>query len=167
MRGVTTMTYQTNPLEYEKHITNPEIPDPENIPEPLGWQVLIRPYPIKDQTKGGIILAETEHYDNNTRVARVVKMGPCAFNRTHHQDREGNAFLWYEVGDFVGIPKFKGSMRKFKGVSFVLLNDDEVVERLPDPMVLEHSKFQLNIPEEDLKKYNTVYNENYMKKRSK
>lgn len=156
------MAYQApNMMEYEKHITDPTIPDPEHLPEPLGWQVLVRPYPIKEQTQGGIILPETDHINNSTRVGRVVSIGKCAFNRTHHQDRGGNNFLWYNVGDFVGYPRHKGSMRKFKGVSYMILNDDEIVEKLIDPMILENSKYELNIPQEDLEKYNTIYNKNF------
>lgn len=159
------MSYQTNSkLSKNEWITNPQVKDPENLPEPLGWTILVRPYPVKEQTKAGIILAsESIDYINGlVNVGRVVKIGPCAYMRPDHKIK-GEQKNWVEVGDFVSWPRHVGAKRKFKGVSFVVLNDDELVEKLPDPMVFNEESFQMEIPEEDLKNYNTIYNPNYGK----
>lgn len=142
-------------------ITDPKIPDPENLPIPLGWNILVRPYPIETMTKGGIILStnDAEYIRNMTNIGRVVSIGPCCWNRSQHRDSEGNHIKWVEVGDFVSYPRFKGDMRRFKGVTYCLLHDDEINEKLPDPFVFaDDDPYWLNIPKEDLKKYNTVYN---------
>jgi hypothetical protein len=66
-----------------------------------------------------------------------------------------------KIGDFVSFPKHTGAFRKFKGVSFVILGDDQIIERLPDPLVFgedNESYMNIDIPKEDLEKYNTIYN---------
>jgi hypothetical protein len=43
-----------------------------------------------------------------------------------------------------------------------MLVDDDIMEILPDPLVFaEEDSHNINIPEEDLKKYNSIYNPNY------
>jgi co-chaperonin GroES (HSP10) len=151
-----------NNLNDNDFITDPNVPDPENLPVPLGWQLLVRPYPIEHMTKGGIILStnDAEYIRNMTNIARVVSIGPCCWNRSQHKDRDGNSIQWVEVGDFVSYPRFKGDMRRFKDVTFCILNDDDIVEKLPDPFVFsDDAPYHLNIPEADLKKYNTIYKE--------
>ena len=68
------------------------------------------------------------------------------------------------MGDFVAYPKHVGAKRKFKGVSYVVLNDDEITDFLPDPQVFNEDGCKLNIPKEDLEMYNTIYNPNFKTK---
>lgn len=139
-------------------ITSPSIKDPKNLPVPLGWNILIRPYPV-ESTSALIIPEDEVNFMNfQMNIGRVVAIGPCCWNRPHHKDADGNKFNWAEVGDFVAYPKNVGKLRKFKGVSFIILGDDEIVEYLPDPMVLEEDGlWKLSIPQKDLEKYNTIY----------
>lgn len=149
-------------------ITSPTIEDPDNLPIPLGWNILIRPYPV--ETTSSIIIPEDEINFMNFQmnIGRVVAVGPCCWNRPHHKDVDGKRFNWAEVGDFVAYPKNVGNLRKFKGVSFIILGDDEIVERLPDPIVLEEEGlYKLNIPKKDLEKYNTIYNKRLLKTKRK
>jgi len=157
------------PIGYQKptnlhdndYISDPNIPDPENLPKMLGWNILVRPYPIEKITRGGIILSasDAEYTRNATNVARVVDVGPCCWNRSQHRNRDGEQFDWVKIGDFVSYPRHVGKMRNYKGVTFVVLADDEINERLIDPMVFdEDDHYNLLIPEEDLKKFNTIYN---------
>jgi co-chaperonin GroES (HSP10) len=151
-------------LDQNSFTTDPLIPDPENLPVPCGWNILVRPYPIEEVTKGGIYLAhnDIDFMSGSTNIGRVVTVGACAWNRSQHRDRDGNYVEWAKEGDFVSYPRHKGAMRKFKGVSFVVLNDDDIMETLPDPMVFhDEGVHTLNIPREDLEKYNTIYNPNY------
>ena len=144
-------------------VTDPSVPDPENLPVPLGWTLLIRPYPIQEKTKGGIILTSDDRnlVANLTNIGRVVSIGKCCWNRAMHTDREGKQSNWVEVGDFVSYPKHTGSKRKFKDVSYIILNYDEITDFLPDPQVYNDSGMKLNIPQEHLEKYNTIYNKNF------
>lgn len=158
------MSYQgSNRLNFEGWVTDPKIPDPENIPIPLGWNILIRPYPMSEKTTAGIILSsETKDFAANiTNIGRVVAIGPCSWSRSYHTDKDGNRFDWVKVGDFVSFPKFAGHKRKYKGVSFIILGDDEITDLLPDPLVFKEQGMTIDIPKEDLEKYNTVYNSDY------
>jgi co-chaperonin GroES (HSP10) len=154
-------SYQSNNrIDSVAWITDPTIPDPENLPVPLGWCVLIRPYPVsQNQERTKILLATTEldFMNHVTNIGRVVAVGPCAWNRPEHRMKDGTQKDWVQVGDFVSYPKNVGSRRKYKGVSYVLLVDDEINEQLPDPQVFNEGFFKINIPQEHLEKYNTVY----------
>lgn len=145
-------------------ITDPTVPDPENLPEPLGWTILVRPYPIKNTSKGGIILdsTTTDFANYMTNIGRVVKIAPCCWNRAEHAI-DGVKQPWVEVGDFVEYAANTGLKRKFKGVSYMVLMDDELISRLPDPCVYAEQTMSIDIPQDQLEKYNTVYNKEYMK----
>jgi co-chaperonin GroES (HSP10) len=145
-------------LDQNSWITDPSIPDPDNIPEPLGWCILVRPYPvIQNKQKSTIIMPgnELDFMNYVTNIGRVVSVGPCCWNRAEHKMKDGSQKDWVKPGDFVSFPKNVGQRRKFKGVSYVLLVDDEIVERLPDPQVFDDGFYKISIPEEDLVKYNT------------
>ena len=149
------------PTKIDKNgwITPPEVDDPDNLPKPLGWTLLVRPYPIVQSRQSSIIMPESDidYMNYVTNIGRVVAVGPCCWTRPEHRDQDGNQFAWAQVGDFVSYPKNTGARRKFKGVSYVLLVDDEIVEKLEDPQVLENDFYTIDIPEEHLKKYNTIY----------
>lgn len=150
------------PTKLDKNgwITPPDIADPENLPEPLGWTLLVRPYPVK-QAKSTIIMPDTDidYMNYVSNIARVVSIGPCCWTRPEHRNKDGQRFDWIQVGDFVSYPKNAGARLKFKGVSYVLLVDDEIVQKLPDPQVFDDDFYTLDIPEDHLKKYNTIYKE--------
>ena len=149
-------------LDQTSWITDPNIPDPENLPKPLGWCLLVRPYPVELKSKSQLIIPDSEidFLNHVTNIGRVVSIGPCCWTRREHQNKDGEQFDWVKVGDFVSYPKNVGSRRKYKDVSYVLLVDDEINEVLPDPQVFNDSDtfgYRVNIPEDHLKKYNTVY----------
>lgn len=77
--------------------------------EPCGSSILVQIRSPKLQTKGGIILT-TDVQDTikwNTVTAKVVAIGPVAFrNRTTLETWPEKA--WFNVGDFVRVPKYGG-----------------------------------------------------------
>lgn len=146
-------------LSTNSWITAPEEPDPKNLPEPLGWHLLIRPYPIKSLSSLTLPGSEVDFMNYVTNIGRVVAIGPACWNRVEHKNKEGTRFEWCKVGDFVSFPKNVGAKRKFKGVSFIILQDDEIVERLPDPQVFDNAYYSMDIPEEHMKLYNTYKKE--------
>lgn len=153
---------EPNRLSKNGWITDPSIEDPENLPVPCGWNVLIRPYPITQDEDFSSILMPEDHIDflnYVTCIGRVVAVGPCCWNRPEHRNKEGQHQPWAQVGDFITYAKNVGARRNFKGVSYVLLTDDDILEVLPDPQVLEGDRFKVNIPAEHLKRYNTVHKE--------
>lgn len=83
----------------------PEI-DPGH--EPLGSKVIVQVRIAKERTKNGIILPDEarETIQANTQVAKVVAIGPLAF-----QSKDGKPWpegRWFEVGDYVRCPKYGG-----------------------------------------------------------
>jgi len=155
------MTYQDQgKLDRTAWITDPRVPDPENLPEPLGWCILVRPYPVTNASKSSLKISDKEmdYVNHVTNIGRVVSVGASAYSKDDHKSFDGKQEQWVKPGDFVSFPKHAGSKRKFKGVSFIILVDDEIVERLPDPQIFDDGPYRIDIPEEDLKKYNTVYN---------
>lgn len=76
---------------------------------PTGNRVLVQLRSPKEKSRGGIILVgdakDTEQY--NTQVGKVLEVGSLAFrNRDTMQPwPEGD---WFEVGDFVRVPKYGG-----------------------------------------------------------
>ena len=150
-------------LSSNSWITDPTEPDPGHLPEPLGWHLLIRPYPVSESdrlTRSGLTIpgSEVDHMNYITNIGRVVSIGPACWNRAEHKF-DGHRVPWVKVGDFVTFPKNVGARRKFKGVSFIILQDDEIVERLPDPQVFDGGFYKINIPEEHMTKYNTYKKE--------
>lgn len=155
-------SYQTSSkLSTNSWITDPRVPDPDNIPKPLGFLLLVRPYPVaQNKEKSRLIMPEDEidYLNYVTNIGRVVAIGPCAWNRSEHHNKAGEQEDWVKVGDFISFPKNVGAKRKYKGVSFMLMTDDEINEVLPDPQVFDtDGYYKLDIPQEDLEKYNTIY----------
>lgn len=151
---------QGSKLDMNKGITPAEVPDPPNLPQPLGWTVLVRPYGVKvNEEKTSLILPDEtiDYMSYLTNVGRVVAIGPCCWTRPEHRDQDGNRFDWVQVGDFVSYAKNSGAKRKFKGVSYTLLVDDEIVEKLPDPQMFDDDTYKIDIPQEHLEKYNSIY----------
>lgn len=129
----------------ESWITDNEIPDPDPLPQVLQYQVLIRPVKIQEtyKTRSGvdIYLPDTAKQDIQylTNVGRVVAMGPTAFIDTdavhagasNPHGKFGDKVV--KEGDYVVWPKNAGTKVKIKGVTFVLLNDDQLILKVDDP----------------------------------
>jgi co-chaperonin GroES (HSP10) len=152
-------TYQAkSKLDKNSWITPPNEPDPENLPVPLGFLLLVRPYPVITNREKTTLIIPDEEFDflnYVTNIGRVVAIGDCCWNREEHRMKDGTKKDWVQVGDFISYPKNTGARRKFKGVSYVVLTDEEVNERLPDPQIFDNSYYKLDIPEEHMLKYNT------------
>ncbi len=156
----------TSKISKNSWITDPNIPDPENLPVPLGWCVLVRPYPIDhDRETTSLIMSNSDidFLNHVTNIGRVVAIGKSCWTRPEHRNPGGQYDPWAKVGDFVSFPKNVGARRKFKGVSYVLLVDDEIVEQLPDPQVFDEGFYKLVIPQEHLEKYNTIHKKEEIK----
>lgn len=154
-----TNSYQSSQkLSKNAWISDPRVDDPVNLPIPMGWSVLIRPYPVKYKSKSDLVMpdSEVDFMNYTTNIGRVVAIGRSAFTRPEHRDKDGNYYQWFKVGDFVSWPKNVGARRNYKDVSFVLVVDDDVNEVLIDPQVFDdtESGYQLDIPEEHYTKYN-------------
>lgn len=118
------MVTNSNSVEFEYESIEEAFPPVEPGRKPLGHTVLVQIRQPKTKTRGGILLSQdaraTEHY--NTRVAKVIEVGPLCFTSTHTADRgedmsprftpelvEWPEGPWFRVGDYVEVPQYGGS----------------------------------------------------------
>ena len=63
----------------EEATNKPSQTNLEKLPDPTGWRILVMPFQVKEETKGGIIIAQ-ETLDRAraaVQVGYVLKKGPC------------------------------------------------------------------------------------------
>ena len=108
----------------------------DQLPEPVGYRILVLPFTPKEKTKGGIIIAQ-ESLDKAriaTNCGYVVKMGPMAYG-----DKEKfPTGPWCKEGDWVIFARYAGSRLPIEGGEVRLLNDDEVLGTIKDPESVLH-----------------------------
>lgn len=126
----------------ETWITSDEVPDPDPLPQVLTYHILVRPTKIQEtyKTKSGteIYLPDSAKQDIQylTNVGRVVAKGPTAFldpdakNGNPH-GKFGDDLI--QEGDFVVWAKHSGTKVKIKGVTLVLLADDQLLMKVESP----------------------------------
>jgi len=134
-------------LDSKDWITDNDIPDPEVLPRPTQYQVMIRPIKVSDTitTKGGSTLFIPDQAKDDiqflSNVGRVVAKGPTAFIDTdavhagakNPHGKFGDTEHIPKIGDYVVWSKNVGTKMKIKGVMFVFLNDDQILMTLDDP----------------------------------
>ena len=109
----------------------------DQLPEPVGYRLLVLPFTPKDKTKGGILIAQ-ETLDKLKIAVNggyVIKLGPLAY-----ADKEKFASgPWCKQGDWVIFARYAGSRLPIEGGEVRILNDDEVLGTIKDPeSVLHH-----------------------------
>ena len=117
--------------------------DPDNIkdqvdqlPEPVGYRMLVLPFTPKEKTKGGLVLAETtlEKQQVASQVGLVMAMGPQCY-KDKERYPEGP---WCKEKDWVMFARYAGSRIKIDGGEMRLLNDDEVLATIDSPEDILH-----------------------------
>ena len=112
--------------------------DPDNIkdmvsqlPEPVGYRLLVLPFTPKEKTKGGIIIAQEslEKLRIATNCGYVIKVGPLAY----HDKEKFPTGPWCKKGDFVIFRSYSGTRFKIHSQEFRLINDDTVEAVVEDP----------------------------------
>ena len=105
-------------------------PDSETIeiPDVVGWRILVHPLEVIQRTAGGVILSdETKQKEQLVvSVGRVLQVGPLAYKRDDMGDP------WCKEGDLVGYGKYAGKKMMYKSIPLVVLNDDEVIMVFPE-----------------------------------
>lgn len=128
-------------------VTDSKIPDPEVLPEILGWNILVRPIEPegelnnfgKEGNKLFLPDSFTEDIKYLTNVGRVVAMGESCYNDPSYRPGE-NGYPWgrykkpwCKVGDYVVWGRHQGTKVRYSGVAFVLLADELILMTLKDP----------------------------------
>jgi len=116
----------------EPHSTNLE-----KLPTPTGWRLLVMPFQVKEETKGGIIIAQ-ETLDRArvaTQVGYVLKMGDLCY-----EDKEKYPTgPWCKEKDWVVFARYAGSRMEIEGGEIRMLNDDEVLGTIENPEDVIHA----------------------------
>tara|TARA_Y100001938_G_scaffold148536_1_gene232506 strand:- start:982 stop:1350 length:369 start_codon:yes stop_codon:yes gene_type:complete len=117
-------------ISNEQWATDNDVPTPKDVPQPVGYRVLVRPRGVIEKTKGGIYLTdsnkETQSYLNS--VGQVIAMGPECYS-----DRKAP---WCKVGDHIVFGRYAGAKVSVQNVKMVIINDDEVLATLDNPEVV-------------------------------
>jgi len=115
----------------------PEETNLERLPNPTGWRLLVMPFQVKEETKGGIIIAQ-ETLDRArvaTQVGYVLKMGDLCY-----QDKERYPTgPWCAEKDWVVFARYAGSRMEIEGGEIRMLNDDEVLGTIDNPEDVIHA----------------------------
>ena len=132
------------PKGQKKSEENSKVPtDPKGIeeylkqlPDPVGYRMLVRPYSGEKKTDGGIILTDetSEKIQMTTVCALVVKMGDLCY-----KDKEKfPKGPWCELNNWIIFSRYAGSRFKIDGGEVRILNDDEVIANIADPNDILH-----------------------------
>jgi len=116
-------------------ITEKIVSDPNPLPKVLGWNILVRPVPIREVTQGGLYLADRTKEDMRylSTIGRVLAIGPEAY-----KDRDGKQLdPWVKVGDYIAYAKNAGQRFKYKGVELILLSEHLPLFTVEDPEYLD------------------------------
>ena len=109
----------------------------EKLPDPTGWRILVMPFQVKEEKKGGIIIAQ-ETLDRAraaVQVGYVLKMGPLCYG-----DKERYPTgPWCKEKDWVIFARYAGSRMQIDGGEIRMLNDDEILGTIGDPKDLIHA----------------------------
>ena len=109
----------------------------EKLPNTTGWRILVMPFQVKEETEGGIIIAQ-ETLDRAraaVQVGYVLKMGPLCY-----EDKEKyTTGPWCAEKDWVIFARYAGSRMEIDGGEIRMLNDDEVLGTIEDPKDLIHA----------------------------
>lgn len=96
---------------------------------PAGHKILVKPKPVEEKSKGGIILAlDKERYLEATTEGTVLAIGPTAYKKVD------DGTVWCEVGDKISYGKYAGALivDEETNEKFVVIHDVDVVAILKD-----------------------------------
>jgi chaperonin GroES len=89
---------------------------------PAGHRVLVKPDPVDEVSKGGIIL----NHQNKNRVEEaqvtgtIIEVGPQAWKDF------SDGTPWAKSGDRVMFAKFGGCLVEIQGVAHRIMNDEDI-----------------------------------------
>ena len=115
----------------------PEKTNLEKLPNPTGWRLLIMPFRVKEETKGGIIIAQEtlERARSAVQVGYVLKMGDLCYK---DEDKYPTG-PWCKEKQWVIFARYAGSRMEIEGGEIRMLNDDEILGTIDDPKDLIHA----------------------------
>ena len=109
----------------------------EKLPNPTGWRLLVMPFKVKEETKGGIIIAQEtlDRARTAVQVGYVLKMGDLCYK----DDDKYPTGPWCKEKDWVIFARYAGSRMEIDGGEIRMLNDDEVLGTIDNPEDILHA----------------------------
>lgn len=140
------MTKLSNMKKVSILAESPESAFPKVNPgvKPYGHRVLVQLKSSALKTVGGIILGEdaTQTEFDNTKVAKVVAIGPGAF-RSRDTNQLWPEGAWAGIGDYVRIPLHTNSQNSWTvqhddvRIGFAIIDDLQLLGEQPDPFYIK------------------------------
>ena len=103
----------------------------ERLPQPVGYRILVIPYYMKSQTKGGVYIPDaTRDRESFATVAGyVVKLGPDAYSDTG----KFPTGAWCSEKSWIHMGRYAGNRFKVENLEVRLINDDNIIATILDP----------------------------------
>ena len=103
----------------------------ERLPQPTGYRILVIPYYMKTQTKGGVYVpdATRDRESFATVAAYVVKLGASAY-KDMGRFPDG---AWCKEKDWIIMGRYAGNRFKVENLEVRIINDDNVIAKILDP----------------------------------
>ena len=124
---------------FPKQETDPNSKDPskldgsalERLPQPVGYRILVIPYYMGSQTKGGVFIpdATRDRESFATVAAYVVKLGADAYSDTG----KFPTGAWCSEKSWVLMGRYAGNRFKVENSEVRLINDDNIIATILDP----------------------------------
>lgn len=93
----------------------------------VGFRILVRPDPIEEVTKGGIVLAVNEKLERGAQVTGVVlDVGPEAYRAFNKAAGFDDYRPWVKPGDHIYYARYAGKRITSDGEELLFLNDEDV-----------------------------------------
>lgn len=117
-----------------------EVEVPADLPKPQLWRLIVLPVQPRKMSRGGIALPDVTR-DNEgflNYIGKVVAIGPLAGKKPEFEiptPYGAPISAWnVKVGDWVVYGRYTGQKMEFRGVKFIVVNDDEIlaVSNAPD-----------------------------------
>lgn len=121
--------------------------DHTKLPKVAGYRILVKPFPIKEKTAGGLYITDNTQDQESlvTTVGIVMDIGALAYTREDMlvtEELVGDEHNpmgytrqvvkpWCKVGEVVVYGKYAGKKIMWGGVPYVFLNDDEIIATYP------------------------------------
>ena len=122
--------------EHEEEKKDPKT-NLEKLPNPTGWRLLVMPFRVKEETKGGIIIAQEtlDRARTAVQVGYVLKMGDLCYK----DEDKFQTGPWCKEKDWVIFARYAGSRMEIDGGEIRMLNDDEVLGTIDNPEDILHA----------------------------
>lgn len=103
----------------------------------LYWRALIMPVRPQKKSRGGILLVEEsrENAQYLTYIGKIVALGPLWCKGANFQGDDENKLAdpALKPGDWVLYGRHAGQRVEYKGVKFLLVNDDDKLMKIRSP----------------------------------